>query len=153
MTTTCQVCGRTIRAATGTIAHHGYRRPGQGWQTASCMGARHVPYEVGHDALDAWIARLQEWIPERKLRLANWLAAPPARLEIVKRTPYGGLVKGYPRTVQRPEGFDPRTTYSCTPNTYANEYARVLSGHETAIRQITEALAYATARRAAWVAP
>ena len=48
--TTCQICGRAILAKTGLIAHHGYQRPdGRGYQTASCPGARELPYEVSRD--------------------------------------------------------------------------------------------------------
>ncbi len=43
---TCQICNRPIFAETGVIAHHGYQRPCEGWQTASCAGARHLPYEA-----------------------------------------------------------------------------------------------------------
>jgi hypothetical protein len=42
---TCQICARPILANTGTIAHHGYERPGDGFQTASCWGARKAPFE------------------------------------------------------------------------------------------------------------
>jgi hypothetical protein len=43
---TCQICGRAIKAGKGVIAHHGYKRPeGRYYQTASCWGARHLPYE------------------------------------------------------------------------------------------------------------
>lgn len=48
---TCQICGRPIMAKTGRIAHHGYQRPGMGWQTSSCEGARELPFEVSRDAL------------------------------------------------------------------------------------------------------
>lgn len=51
----CQVCGRAILANTGEIAHHGYERPGMGWQTSSCRGARELPFEVSRDALGAEI--------------------------------------------------------------------------------------------------
>ena len=61
---TCQICGRRIFAETGKIAHHGYERPGGGWQTASCRGARRLPYEADHKALDEEIT----WVEER---LAN----------------------------------------------------------------------------------
>jgi hypothetical protein len=50
-TTHCQICARPIKANTGRIALHGYQRPGHGWQTASCYGARCQPYEVANDAL------------------------------------------------------------------------------------------------------
>jgi hypothetical protein len=65
---TCQCCGRGIFAATGLIAHHGYERPGHGWQTASCFGARHLPWEVSRDALGDLIRKL-------KLTLKNLLIA------------------------------------------------------------------------------
>lgn len=56
---TCQCCGRPICANTGVIAHHGYTRPGWGWQTASCEGARELPFEASRDALGLYIARLK----------------------------------------------------------------------------------------------
>jgi len=58
---TCQCCGRGIFAATGTIAHHGYQRPGGGWQTASCSGAKELPFEVSREALGRLIANLNDW--------------------------------------------------------------------------------------------
>ena len=48
---TCQCCARKILAETGAIAHHGYERPGSGWQTASCQGAKELPLEVSREAL------------------------------------------------------------------------------------------------------
>jgi hypothetical protein len=57
---TCQCCGRAIFAQSGSIAHHGYERPGYGWQTASCMGAKHLPFEVSRDRLGALIVRLEQ---------------------------------------------------------------------------------------------
>lgn len=52
---TCQVCARPIGFKAGVIAHHGYERPGQGWQTASCFGARALPFEQSRDRLGEWI--------------------------------------------------------------------------------------------------
>lgn len=57
---TCQICGRPIFAEVGVIAHHGYQRPGQGWQTASCRGARELPFEVSRDILGSYIANLEK---------------------------------------------------------------------------------------------
>jgi hypothetical protein len=56
---TCQCCGRKIFAETGTIAHHGYQRPGSGWQTASCMGAKYLPFEVDRERLGDLIEALK----------------------------------------------------------------------------------------------
>ena len=63
---TCQICGRAIFAEVGVIAHHGYERPGQGWQTSSCPGARHVPFEVSRDILVDHIKRCEEQLETMK---------------------------------------------------------------------------------------
>jgi hypothetical protein len=55
---TCQICGRAIHANTGRIAHHGYQRPGHGYQTASCPGTHHDPFEVSRDELGLYIGSL-----------------------------------------------------------------------------------------------
>jgi hypothetical protein len=56
----CQCCGRAILAKLGTIAHHGYQRPDYGWQTASCMGAKELPFAVDRSALGRMIVALQD---------------------------------------------------------------------------------------------
>ena len=63
---TCQCCGRSIFAQTGTIAHHGYERPGTGWQTPSCVGAKELPWEVSRDALGKLIEMLGVRIDDLK---------------------------------------------------------------------------------------
>lgn len=55
---TCQCCGRPIMAKGGTVAHHGYERPAYGYQTASCFGARALPFEVSRDALGEWLDKM-----------------------------------------------------------------------------------------------
>ncbi len=60
-TMTCQCCGNRYLANTGTIAHHGYQRPGNGWQSASCDGAKALPFEVSRDRLGSMIERLKNW--------------------------------------------------------------------------------------------
>lgn len=57
---TCQICGRPILAETGLIAHHGYRRPGDGFQTASCYGARELPFEVSRDCLGRYLSTIRK---------------------------------------------------------------------------------------------
>lgn len=71
---TCQVCGRLIKARTGAIAHHGYQRPGFGWQTSSCMGARALPFEASRDKLAEWIEVLRDLLRrnrERQVKIEN----------------------------------------------------------------------------------
>lgn len=61
---TCQCCGGRFLANTGTMAHHGYKRPGSGWQTASCSGAKALPFEVSRESLGAMIEGLRVWEKE-----------------------------------------------------------------------------------------
>lgn len=49
---TCACCFRAIAVMPGgTMAHHGYQRPGDGYQTASCPGIRFRPLEVSDEGL------------------------------------------------------------------------------------------------------
>jgi len=63
---TCQICGRKIYAELGVIAHHGYERPGQGWQTESCEGARELPFEVDRVVLEKYIAACKQRLSNMK---------------------------------------------------------------------------------------
>ena len=57
---TCPVCFRPIAVLhRGTMAHHGYRRPGHGWQTASCPGIQFKPLEVSSEGLEWLISSLR----------------------------------------------------------------------------------------------
>lgn len=58
---TCQCCGRKILANKGVIAHHGYERPYEGWQTESCMGARELPFEASRSTLGVLINSLKAY--------------------------------------------------------------------------------------------
>ncbi len=51
---TCPCCFRMIAVVGGKMAHHGYKRPGTGWQTSSCPGIRFKPLEVSTEGL-VWI--------------------------------------------------------------------------------------------------
>jgi len=65
-TMTCQCCERQIYANTGTIAHHGYERPGHGWQTSSCFGAKRLPFEVDRAALGEMIVFLRHRLKDQR---------------------------------------------------------------------------------------
>jgi len=57
---TCQCCGGKFLANTGSVAHHGYTRPGWGWQTASCSGAKELPFEADRAKLGSMITFLKK---------------------------------------------------------------------------------------------
>jgi len=69
--TTCQICEREIKAKRGYIAHHGYQRPGQGWQTGSCWGAQHRPYDVACDQLAIYVDSLASGVEKLRERIAT----------------------------------------------------------------------------------
>lgn len=68
---TCQICGRGIFAEAGVIAHHGYERPGTGWQTPSCEGARQLPFEVERDRLGEHLCAIRYRIERDVEHLAS----------------------------------------------------------------------------------
>ena len=63
---TCQICGREIKDSTGVIAHHGFQRPGDGWQTQSCIGARELPYEKSRDIIPKAIEEANNYIKKQE---------------------------------------------------------------------------------------
>jgi hypothetical protein len=77
--THCQICGRLIQAKNGRIAHHGYQRPGHGWQTASCPGAKYRPYEVACERLE-WFVNLL--IDMHATKAANLVAVEREELPV-----------------------------------------------------------------------
>jgi hypothetical protein len=155
--TTCQICGRPILAHTGVIAHHGYMRPGHSYQTPSCFGARRVPYEQGHDALDELIPLVQTWLDTRKDNLHSLRKNPPA---VLKYTPNSlRHVKYVPDdqkiAVPCPSDFDAKKVEdrgSYTMHSYESLWSFAAYEIKTAIRNFTEELAFLKARRAAWKA-
>jgi hypothetical protein len=152
--TTCQICGRAIKANTGLIAHHGYKRPyEQHYQTRSCFGARYAPYEVAHDALDAYEPLLIGWLDDARRRLREWMDSPPDTIVFQPRNAYGP--RGEPVTLTRPESFDAARnlaqgayrsrTYECEHSHLARQYQQNVGG-------LTDDLKFVRERRAAWKA-
>jgi hypothetical protein len=115
---TCQLCGRRICSKFGTIAHHGYSRPGDGYQTASCDGTHHSPLEVTNDLLLKYIGKYGARCEETK-RLIDDVRAD--RVEVaVTISPHWGERRSYPYT------------FRFTAKTYAEVVAASegkLSGH------------------------
>jgi hypothetical protein len=76
------------------MAHHGYERPGFGWQTASCAAARSFrPLEVSSEGL-AWLLGLKRATQEQ------------AQKHLAERPSWDSVVHGYPpkiRTIRRDE--------------------------------------------------
>jgi hypothetical protein len=127
-TAICQVCGRAIKANTGLIAHHGYRRPYKGWQTASCEGARYVPYEVSCDRLREVVEMVKNFIVSQKGALAVFLATPPQMITMHSRRP------SEDRTYTKPNDFVQDSYRSRIPRTYECAYADRKYDYERTIK-------------------
>jgi hypothetical protein len=57
---TCPCCFRQIAVRGGKMVHHGYERPGTGWQTNSCHGIRFPPLEVSNEGLVWMLGHVRE---------------------------------------------------------------------------------------------
>ncbi len=91
LTMTCQCCGGAFLANTGKMAHHGYKRPGYGWQTASCMGARFVPFEVDRAQLGKMIDAMRAHLKGMKAHRAA-IAGETQPISFDHKTPFIGPV-------------------------------------------------------------
>jgi hypothetical protein len=154
MTTTCQICGRAIKANTGLIAHHGYKRPGQGWQTASCFGAKYRPYEVACDAIPEAIAAAERFRDHTMVQHLLLVYEPPAQLDVSRRDAYGSR-RGEPRYVAIPANFDATkgSPGSYRPDTYESAFWPIVHKRQQELRNVNEYIAEMRKRLAAWKAP
>jgi len=92
---TCPVCFRQIAVQRGTMAHHGFERPGYGSQTASCYGIRFKPLEVSSEGLEWLISWLQGRLERARNALDNRATQPEFLL--VKRS-YNGPMESVTRS-------------------------------------------------------
>lgn len=150
----CQICEREIKANTGVIAHHGYQRPdrGSGWQTASCFGARYLPYEKSCDRIAPYIQMVTEYVENQKLINKEWVENPP---ETITDIPYRNAA---PKVYTRPEGFDPKKNVSDDVVyrgswSYEQEHYSRFRAHKREIDSGTREIKKMTERLAKWVAP
>ena len=148
-TSTCQICARAIRSKTGLIAHHGYKRPGQGWQTSSCYGAKYRPYEVACDAIEGAIRSCEDFVQRTLVAIEEFPVSPPWVLR--QKDAYGKV--HYAPT--RPEGFDPaaKPSGSYRPGSadhYTHLFHAQLRGWQMAVDHARMDIEFLKARLAAW---
>ena len=153
MTTTCQICGRAIKASTGRIAHHGYRHPwaqsGDHSRTTSCPGSRHLPYEVSRELIPHVRRNYED---QRSSLLATTTAfetSPPETLTVVRKDSWG--TRAAVSKLSRPDGFDPASPRrSYLPLGYDTEYHARLRTMRHDLAALTEAIAFLTERYDNW---
>lgn len=127
---TCPCCFRQIAVVRGRMAHHGYRRPGPGRQTASCPGVRFAPLEESLEGL--------EWLIGQTRLTLNDKTAQKARIHSGALSVIPVLERGTLRDVTR---ADP-------------DWQRTLDWHLASVdrdmRHLAAELAALTARLEAW---
>lgn len=147
-TTTCQICARAIKANTGIIAHHGYQRPQyQGWQTASCDGARQLPYEVSRGYIPVVIERYKMASANQEAMADEMLRTPPATI-----TKFAMYSYGQDETFDKPADFDAYKaveSYTGMPG-YANEFSKKYKAHRKNVKEIEQAIEFLQQRYESW---
>jgi len=161
----CQCCRRPILANLGTIAHHGYERPEQYYQTASCMGAKRLPFEVDRTALGEMIGYMRAQLGRNEKYRA---AIKSEKLAIVFNYesqmigPQRGVISRYNKwpMVKRSfdvtkESFEEFKKGPGSGSTYGiyefGEYkARYVDGLSRAIKSLKEHIAEEQARYDGW---
>jgi hypothetical protein len=151
LTSTCQICARPILANTGLIAHHGYTRPyaHAGFQTASCPGARFMPYEMACDALPPYIERLESALATTQEQLRDLINDPPHTL-LYYPQPRRGKPLLPPEEVYKPHNFNKE---HIPVDRYSQLYFNVKHEREAMIKHLTDDLKFLKARLDAWKAP
>jgi hypothetical protein len=125
----CQICGHYHLGYVkrGVLAHHGYQRPGRGYQTQSCVGALKQPLHVSCDALPPYIAALKGLVTREKGNVSLLSLFPPVQYT-VQDSKWDSVSRRHvsvPRKVMRPEGF----AFDLNANKrYQMEYERLYYG-------------------------
>ncbi|MBI6882384.1 hypothetical protein [Pseudomonas putida] len=129
---TCPCCFRPIAVVASTMAHHGFKRPGQGYQTASCPGIRFRPLEISPDGLHYML----EMHKTAKEQCEKSLADAPNITSFEEHKRYG--MKRDPVDITRDD------------SRFKSYYDNHVHGLETNIRWHTRDIEMFEARIAAW---
>lgn len=152
-TTHCQICARDIKANTGLIAHHGYQRPGYGWQSASCDGAKQLPYEVSRDFIPVVIDRYETLQYMHDRAADEMLREPADEITHTSKNLYNGQTTT--ETYKRPQDFDAYDTVNngfSYYDDYAKEFSKQYKEHRKTAKDIASTIEYLQNRYDSWKA-
>lgn len=126
--TTCQICEREVKQPHGLTSHHGYSRPGYGWQTASCQGARELPYEESCALIPPVIEGIKGYIARLKAEREAYMTKPPKVLTKTYKNIYSGTETT--EEYERPEGFNAEAIVSGEEHFgYYEDYKKYFKQH------------------------
>jgi hypothetical protein len=151
----CQICSQYHLGYVkrGVLAHHGYQRPGHGYQTQSCYGALKQPLHVSCDALPPYIAAMQNLLDREKDVLARILATPPAAYT-VQDSKWNSVARRHlpvDRKVERPEGFEAGQEPLYTMTEYERCYRNDIRHREGQIEGYRREVAHQTKKLQNWM--
>ena len=155
-TTHCQICARDIKANTGLIAHHGYQRPGTGWQTSSCDGAKQLPYEVSRDFIPVVIERYKLHAKNQNDVADEMLRSPADTITRFHMSAFTGKQRDS-EDFTKPEGFDPYAAINqghraFSFSSYENEFVKQYEAHRQSAKEIEAAIEFLQKRYDDWKA-
>lgn len=144
--THCQICARPIKSKNGVIAHHGYTQRGWGYRTASCFGARELPYEVSRDAISKALVSVRNALETEQANEIKWTATPPAKIEKKAKHSYDD-----DQVFIKPAGFDPQNNFRANwSGTYESAYDSLIRETQRNIKEIKAEIEFLTNRFDAW---
>lgn len=151
----CQICARPIKVVNGVIAHHGYTRPGDGWQTASCMGAKFAPYEVSCERIKVAIEAVKTHIAEVEGKIKDLLTNPPASFIETDQSHFARIKHLPLRVFEKPDNFNAKKevaeTYRYPSSDYGKEFSNLYRKLGRDAEGSKQTLAYLEVRLASWV--
>jgi len=81
----CQICEGDFKLHNGTMVHHGYERPGDGFIHGDCTCVSHPPYEVSCDMLKQYLVGLLDGLKGTKLYLERLIGGEVLELTVERR--------------------------------------------------------------------
>lgn len=169
---TCQACFRNdLKVPNGKMSHHGYQRPGWGYQTPSCIGAREQPYERSCEVTKRMLALTLDYQARVEAHLATLHGRPdsltyqvqvytrdgrtgytPATLTIPLDAPAGDLPHGIDCPAHLKRNGEPTWAWKETAHHpgYAVALASLVRGAEADLKATIDQAAFLKERIEAW---
>ena len=91
---TCQCCFGAFKLPRGRMSHHGYKRPGYGYDVGYCMGERELPYEKSCEVTKALLSNVEAYLADKRDYLSR-LVAGEIKALTTQVTDYSVKVRDY----------------------------------------------------------
>lgn len=146
----CQICEGHFSNRTGTLAKHGYKRPGDGFLHGECYGAHRRPY-TATDALVEYRKIIEGMLRDAKADLARFDGTPTfeTKEEMIKYVDGAAVYEPTSWGGQRAVMYEAKVTWapgvSC-PYGYARKLEEERKPRERGVRRLVEEVKRCTDR-------